>query len=120
MNLISFTVSQPRGESGDGGGSGGGVTLHTVKKMRGQPICYSLGPNIGNNATDEAKINAVIESFTGDAEAESFNRFTGGAVAESFFGDAAVESSNGYIVVETFTGDAKVESVTEDSEAETP
>ncbi|KAL0711444.1 hypothetical protein Bca4012_018422 [Brassica carinata] len=92
--------SQPRGESGDGGGSGGGVTLHTVKKMRGQPICYSLGPNIGNNATDEAKIR--------------------GAVAESFFGDAAVESSNGYIVVETFTGDAKVESVTEDSEAETP
>ena len=34
---------------------GGGVTSPTVKKMRGQTTCYSLGPNIGNNATDGAK-----------------------------------------------------------------
>uniref|UniRef100_M4CUB5 Uncharacterized protein n=1 Tax=Brassica campestris TaxID=3711 RepID=M4CUB5_BRACM len=50
--------SQPSGESGDGGGSGGGGgggTSPTVKKMRGQTTCYSLGPNIGNNATDGAK-----------------------------------------------------------------
>ncbi|CAG7871410.1 unnamed protein product, partial [Brassica rapa] len=47
--------SQPSGESGDGGGSGGGVTLPTVKKMRGLTTCYSLGSNIGNNTTDGAK-----------------------------------------------------------------